>query len=137
MPNSTNCTTIFFKFDFEPTDVPRTAFFTGIEAWKLCRTGVIDPAQLGHGTTIGLFFARVNLVRDLLALAKIETSAWDTWRAALDRHRALDDVALSLCDGMAQRGEGSAFEIASSLRVPPGNNGEIAPPQRARDYHCG
>jgi hypothetical protein len=70
------------KFDFEPTDVPRTEFISGIEAWKRCRTGVINPAQLGHGTTTGLFFARVNLARDLLALAKIETSAWDTWRAS-------------------------------------------------------
>lgn len=107
------------KFDFEPTDVPRTAFITGVEAWKQCRTGVIDPAQLGHGTTTGLFFARVNLARDLLALAKIETSVWDTWRAARAAHRALDDAALSLCDGLAQRGEESAVEIAQLLGAPP------------------
>lgn len=107
------------KFDFEPADVPRTAFITGIEAWKLCRTGAIDPAQLGHGTTTGLFFARVNLVRDLLALAKIETSAWDTWRAAREPHRVLDDAALSRCDGIAQRGEAGAIEIAPSLNPPP------------------
>lgn len=103
------------KFDFEPIDVPRTEFITGIEAWKLCRTGAIDPAQLGHGTTTGLFFARVNLARDLLALAGIETSAWDNWRAAREPHRALDDAALSQCDGIAQRGEAGAIEIAPSL----------------------
>jgi hypothetical protein len=108
-----------FKFDFEPTDVPRTVYITGIEAWKRCRTGVIDPALLGHGTTTGLFFARVNLARDLLALAKIETSAWDTWRAAHEHDHALDDAALSLCDGMAQRGEEGAIEIAPSLSTPP------------------
>ncbi|MCK1390934.1 transglutaminase-like domain-containing protein [Bradyrhizobium sp. 1] len=39
------------KFDFDPTDVPRTEFITGIEAWKRCRSGAIDPAQLGHGST--------------------------------------------------------------------------------------
>jgi hypothetical protein len=44
--------------------VPRTAFVTGIEAWKRCRTAAIDPAQLGHGATTGLFFACVNLARD-------------------------------------------------------------------------
>jgi hypothetical protein len=107
------------KFDFDPTDVPRTEFITGIEAWTRCRSGVIDPAQLGHGSTTGLFFARVNLVRDLLALARIETSAWDTWRAAGEPHRALDDAALLLCDGMARRGEEGAIEIAPSLSVPP------------------
>jgi Transglutaminase-like superfamily len=58
------------KFDFEPVDVPRTAYITGIEAWKLCRTGVIDPARFGHGSTTGLFLVRVNLTRDLLALPR-------------------------------------------------------------------
>jgi len=107
------------KFDFDATDVPRTEFVTGIEAWKRCRAGAIDPAQLGHGTTTGLFFARVNLARDLLALAGIETSAWDHWRAAREPHRALDDAALLLCDGMAERGEDGAIEMAPSLGVPP------------------
>jgi hypothetical protein len=107
------------KFDFEPTDVPRTAFITGIEAWQRCRTGAIDPEQLGHGTTTGLFFARVNLARDLLALAKKETSPWDTWRAAREPHLELDEAALSFCDDLAQRGEERAIEIAPSLRAPP------------------
>lgn len=107
------------KFDFDPADVPRSEFVTGIEAWKLCRRGAIDPAQLGHGATTGLFFARVNLARDLLALAKIETSAWDSWRTAREPHRALDDAALSLCDGMALRGEEGAFEMSPSLAAPP------------------
>jgi len=107
------------KFDFEPTDVPRNAFITGIEAWERCRSGAIDSAQLGHGTTTGLFFARVNLARDLLALAKSETSLWDTWRAARDPHLALNAADLSLCDGLARRGEERAVEIAPSLRTPP------------------
>ncbi|UVO40089.1 transglutaminase-like domain-containing protein [Bradyrhizobium arachidis] len=107
------------KFDFEPTDVPRTAFITGIEAWKRCRTGALDPAQLGHGTTTGLFFARVNLARDLLALAKSETSPWDRWRTAREPHLVPNASALSLCDAIAQRGEEGAVEIAPSLSVPP------------------
>ncbi|QOZ48773.1 transglutaminase [Bradyrhizobium sp. CCBAU 53340] len=106
-------------FDFEPTDVPRTAFITGIEAWQRCRSGAMDPGQLGHGTTTGLFFARVNLARDLLALAKNETSPWDTWRAAREPHLGLDASALSLCDDLARLGEVRAVEIAPSLRVPP------------------
>ncbi|MGX4771571.1 transglutaminase domain-containing protein [Bradyrhizobium guangdongense] len=107
------------EFDFEPTDVPRTAFVTGIEAWQRCRSGAMDPEQLGHGTTTGLFFARVNLARDLLALAKRETSPWDTWRAAREPHLVLDASALSLCDGQARRGAERAVEIAPSLSVPP------------------
>jgi hypothetical protein len=107
------------KFDFEPIDVPRTAFITGIEAWQRCRTGAIDPEQLGHGTSTGLFFARVNLGRDLLALAKTETSSWDTWRAARQPHLELDEAALLLCDDLAQRGEEGAVDIAPSLSAPP------------------
>ena len=109
----------FLKFDFEPIDVPRSAFITGIEAWQRCRTGAIDPEQLGHGTTAGLFFVRVNLVRDLLALAKRETSAWDSWRSACEPHLMLSETELLLCDGLAQRGEEGAVEIALSLRTPP------------------
>lgn len=107
------------KFDFDPADLPRTAFITGIEAWKRCRAGAMDPEQLGHGATTGLFFARVNLARDLLALAKSETSSWDTWREAREAHRTLGDAALLLCDGLAQRGEERAIEIAPSLSAPP------------------
>ncbi len=107
------------KFDFEPTDVPRTAYVTGVEAWKLCRTGMIDAARLGHGATTGLFFARVNLARDLLALAGIETSVWDDWRLAGEPHRGLDDAALALCDALAQRGEAGALEVAPLLSAPP------------------
>ncbi|BCA04717.1 hypothetical protein ACVJGC_008070 [Bradyrhizobium diazoefficiens] len=62
---------------------------------------------------------RVNLARDLLALARIETSAWDNWRAAREPLRVLDDAALSQCDGIAQRGEAAAIEIAPSLGAPP------------------
>lgn len=109
----------FLKFDFEPTDVPRTAFITGIAAWKGCRNSAIDPEQLGHGTTTGLFFARVNLARDLLALAKTETSLWDSWRAAREPHLKLDEAALLRCDSLAQRGEEGAVEIAPSLSAPP------------------
>ena len=107
------------RFDFEPTDVPPTAFITGIEAWQRCRTGAIDPEQLGHGTSTGLFFARVNLARDLLALAKIETSSWDNWRAAREPHLTQDEAALLLCDDLAQRGEEGAVDIAPSLSTPP------------------
>ena len=106
-------------FDFDPTDMPRTAFTTGIEAWKLCRDGTIDPRQLGHGRVTGLFFARLNLVRDLLALARIETSAWDSWRAAREEDHVLDDATLSFCDRIASGGEGGAAELAPSLRTPP------------------
>ena len=107
------------KFDFEPTDVPRTGFITGIEAWERCRSGAIDPEHLGHGTMTGLFFARVNLARDLLALAKRETSPWDTWRTARDPHLQLDEAALVFCDDLAQQGEKRAVEIAPPLSVPP------------------
>lgn len=119
MRNSTSRTAAFFgSISSQPT-FPRTAFITGIEAWQRCRTGAIDPEQLGHGTTTGLFFARVNLARDLLALAKTETSPWDTWRAARGPHLAVNEAALSVCDDLALRGEEGAFEIAATSSVPP------------------
>ena len=125
------------RFDFEPTDVPRTAFITGIEAWQRCRTGAIDPEQLGHGTSTGLFFARVNLARDLLALAKIETSSWDTWRAARQPHLTQDEAALLLCDDLAQRGEEGrrrhrTIVERSALAIETPARCSIDPPRAAR-----
>jgi hypothetical protein len=107
------------KFEFDPTDLPVAAFTTGVDAWTLCRNGVIRPGNLGHGATTGLFFARVNLARDLFALAKVEASEWDTWRSAPEIDRRLNERDLSLCDRLAAERDENNFAPAPSLPRPP------------------
>ena len=67
---------------FDPTDVPRQSFVTAGVAWLDCRSGRSDPNRFGHGETKGLWFLKVNLIRDHYAVNNQEVSAWDDWRAA-------------------------------------------------------
>lgn len=82
---------------FDPADVPRQAFLTAGEAWSKCRTGRADPDRFGHGAVAGLWFLKVNVLRDSCALNDRETSPWDSWRDALPaRRRVAPDEMLFL-----------------------------------------
>src|SRR6266702_3285590 len=59
---------------FDPTDVPRDLFLTAGQAWAVCRAGQRDPDQFGHGATKGLWFVKVNVMRDHYAINNRETS---------------------------------------------------------------
>lgn len=64
---------------FDPLDVPRDQFLVGGKAWQMCRTGQADPDSFGILNMHGLWFVRGDLVRDFLALNKIEILPWDGW----------------------------------------------------------
>lgn len=65
------------KIDFNPCDVPRDKFLNGGTVWKGCRTGDIDPELCGIFEMKGLWFVRGDLVRDCMALNKLEVLPWD------------------------------------------------------------
>jgi hypothetical protein len=67
------------QLDFDPLDVPPRRFVTGGEAWLLCRQQGIDPDLFGIFEYKGWDFVRGNLLRDLLALNKLELLPWDFW----------------------------------------------------------
>jgi Transglutaminase-like superfamily len=69
------------RIEFDPANVPRTSFLTAGEAWMEHRAGRSDPRRFGHGEATGLWFLKVNVVRDHYALNGRETSAWDEWRS--------------------------------------------------------
>ena len=64
---------------FDPLDLPPGQFITGGQAWQMCRTGQADPDAFGIFQWKGLDFVRGNLIRDLLALNKVEVLPWDFW----------------------------------------------------------
>ena len=103
------------NIDFDIADLPPGKFLNAGQAWRMCRSGAHDPADFGHGADGGLWFVRVNVMRDTLALHKQEMSAWDTWRAATPASKVLDAQALSLCDRIA---EAMASDGDQSLDVP-------------------
>jgi hypothetical protein len=85
---------------FDTTDVPRDRFLTAGQVWRMCRTGEATPADCGNAAATGLWFVRVNVVRDLLALTKTEISPWDFWRQISPASRALDDETVTACDNL-------------------------------------
>jgi hypothetical protein len=84
------------KIPFDPCDVPRDQFLVGGKAWHMCRSGEADPDNFGIFDLHGMGFIRGDLVRDLLALNKIEILPWDGWGviAKRDEDLSADDVAL-------------------------------------------
>lgn len=89
------------RIAFDPTDLPADVFLNAGEAWTTWREGGAEDTAFGHGPATGGWFLRVNLMRDLLALHKQETSDWDSWRSIADHEKALDDVALAEGDRVA------------------------------------
>lgn len=69
--------TATLKLDFDPLDVPRDRFVVGGAAWRMCRRGEADPEKFGIFDMHGLGFVRGDLIRDFLALNKVEILPWD------------------------------------------------------------
>jgi hypothetical protein len=116
------------QIQFDPLDVPRDQFLTGGKAWLMCRAGQADPDHFGIFDMRGLWFIRGDLLRDLLALNKIEILPWDGWglitrdeKELSDEERAfLDHVAaLTLAGNEAFPQIRSTYENDARLRMPP------------------
>ena len=99
------------RITFDPTDVPRRSFMTAGQVWLDCRAGKSDPDRFGHGETNGLWFVMVNVFRDHYVLNNRETSTWDTWRAAPEATRVVNDQDAPLLDNIATRPEQPLIEI--------------------------
>jgi hypothetical protein len=100
------------RITFDPTDVPRGSFMTAGQAWMDCRAGLADPDRFGQGETTGLWFVKVNVLRDHYVLNNRETSRWDTWRAATEALRVVDNHDASLLDNIASCPEQPLIEIS-------------------------
>jgi len=67
----------YLKIDFNPHDLPAGTFLSGGETWQLCRRGELDPDLCGILDMKGLWFVQGDLVRDFMALNKVEVLPWD------------------------------------------------------------
>lgn len=100
------------RIAFDPADVPGRAFMTAGQAWTACRAGKCDPDRIGHGALRGLWFVKVNVVRDHYAINNREISAWDSWRGAPASRRVVSDADIALLDSLAIRPEQPVVEVA-------------------------
>ncbi len=62
---------------FDPLDMPPGQFIPAGQAWQMCRAGKADPDRFGILDYKGWWFIWGNVVRDFLALNKVEILPWD------------------------------------------------------------
>ena len=65
------------QLDFDPLDTPADRFITAGRAYQMCRSGQASPDDFGIFDMHGLGFIQGNVVRDFLALNKVEILPWD------------------------------------------------------------
>lgn len=87
--------------DFDPQDIPRHHFQTGGDTWLACRQDKANPDQFGLSAMHGLWYIRGNLLRDFVALNKLELLTWDAWGIAARREGDLRNTHRALLDYVA------------------------------------
>jgi len=87
--------------DFDPLDVPHDRFITGGHAWQMCRAGQTDPNDFGIFDMHGLGFVSGDLLRDFLALNKVEILPWDPWEYMLPWKGPATEAGLAELDALA------------------------------------
>jgi hypothetical protein len=88
-----------------PQDTPPEGYMTGGQAWLKCRSGGDDPMTYGIGEDqYGWWMIQHSLLRDLLALNKLELICWDCIPDSLLNKERADRSAehLAFLDRVAQ-----------------------------------
>ncbi len=116
------------KTRFNTLDVPSYQFVSGGKAWLLCRSGQADPEKFGIFKMRGLDFIRGDLIRDFLALNRLEILPWDGF-GLINKHASqLSEKDTELLDhlaGLTLQPDESFAEIQSlyantpDLKIPP------------------
>ncbi len=110
------------KIRFNTLDVPAYQFVTGGKAWLLCRAGQADPEKFGIFKMRGLDFIRGDLIRDFLALNRIEILPWDVFGLISKHSSQLSAKELELLDhiaGLTLQPDESFDEILSIASTTP------------------
>jgi hypothetical protein len=87
------------KVGFNPLDMPyepntlKSKFIPAGEAYRICLAGGADPEKFGIFDMHGLDFIRGNVVRDFMALNKVEILPWD-WGWGYLTEKSFADLAL-------------------------------------------
>lgn len=104
---------------FNPLDLPRTKFVTGGQAWQRCRAKLVDPKRFGIFNLRGLDFVKGDLIRDFLALNKIEILPWDNFKLIAKPFRDMPSPDKDLIDRLAHisTGEGQDFVLLRAAFV--------------------
>jgi len=113
------------SIDFDPLNMPHTIFITGSQAWQRCRAKRVDPNRFGIFNMRGLDFVKGDLIRDFLALNKIEILPWDNFKLIAKSFRDMNTEEKDLMDRLARisSGEDQDFVLLRAAFVT--NQGRI------------
>jgi hypothetical protein len=100
--------------DFDPLDMPPGKFVTGGQAWQMCRAGQADPDKFGIFEMHGLWFIRGDLIRDFLALNKVEILPWDHGWGFLGDGVGLEEEAMDRIAALSVGGDEVFAEVRST-----------------------
>ncbi|MGC9399827.1 MAG: transglutaminase-like domain-containing protein [Anaerolineae bacterium] len=89
------------EIDFDPLDLPPGVFWPGGRAWLACRAGEADAETFGIFDMHGMGFIRGNVLRDFLALNKVELLPWDGRGIMALQEEALTEDDLAWLDDVA------------------------------------
>jgi hypothetical protein len=112
---------------FDPCDVPRDQFLTGGRAWQMCRRAEADPELFGIFDMHGLWFVCGDLVRDFLALNKVEILPWDCWGLMMEPDQEQSPEHLAELDHIAELTL-AGNELFSELRALCEGDDRLRPP---------
>lgn len=88
--------------EFDPLEMPKTKFVTGPQAWLRCRAKKVDPSRFGIFRMRGLDFVKGNLIRDFLALNKMEILPWDNFMLINKSFQKMSSDEKALMDRLAR-----------------------------------
>ena len=103
--------------DFDPLDIPIEDYLYAGEMWVMYRRERVDPGLCGIYDLSGPGFIKGNIVRDILALNKIEAMPWDLGWGILESRDLgeVDREELNYIDRLARCSANSLVHLAHSF----------------------
>lgn len=102
---------------FDPLDVPPEEFIIIGRAWEMCRSGRADPEKFGIFDMHGIRFIWGDVVRDFLALNKIEIRARSSFSVQELNISARDSSRNGRCGGAMKHAYGVFATLAILLLI--------------------
>ena len=105
------------SIQFNPLDLPPGQFVTGGQAWQMCRSGSADPDTFGIWDMHGLWFVRGDLLRDFLALNKVEILPWDGGWGFLAAEENLEAELMDRVAALTMAGDASFAQVRATYEA--------------------
>ncbi len=115
------------SIDFDPLDMPHSKFITGAQAWLRCQAKLADPNQFGIFNMHGIDFIKGNLIRDFLALNKIEILPWDNFKLINKPLQKMNPDENKLINRLAQVSTGDVRDFVLLRSVFKANHQHLLP----------